>query len=88
MVESFSTSFSLCKECGFSHPPVVDGPCPMAPIKTAAGQSVTNTALEKFLSNFRVKLKMELERTKIKNVNNFFIHITNQLDDAIKNYKE
>jgi hypothetical protein len=80
----FAPTFSVCRECGLMHPPV-QGPCPMAPVKSADGSKVN---LQKFLDNLKVQLQVKIETTKFKSIDNFFIYISTELNNLIKNYKE
>jgi hypothetical protein len=78
-------TFGRCSECNLFHPPV-SGPCPMAPPKDADGIAVVS--IEKFLNNIRVQLKVKIERTKIQNMDNFFIYMSTELNKLVDGYKE
>lgn len=86
-MSGFAPTFLQCSQCGTFHPPV-NGPCPMAPIKTAAGVEVSSMRLDNFIANLRVGLVLKLERTKIQDLDKFYLFVSTEMNKLVENYKE
>lgn len=68
-----------CSQCGFFHPPIVEGEmCPMAKEKTTSGEEID---FSEFLSNLK---KFLVEHIKTKNIKDYKKLFSSLMVDIIK----
>jgi hypothetical protein len=86
MIAPFAPTFSICSQCGLSHPPVSPGEkCPMAKEKTSSGKVIDYNP---FLGSIRNILSSQIEMKKIKDPEKIFGELTISITKFLEVYKE
>lgn len=81
-----SLSFSVCAECGLSHPPIPAGKtCPMARVTTNDGSTVDFDSFFKDLKNI---LTSQIQSKSIKDSKKFLGNIIVTVTKSLEEYKE
>lgn len=79
-------SFSVCTQCGFSHPPLNPGAkCPMAKEKTETGKEIN---FDQFFISLKNILTNQIQQKKIEDVSKFFGNILVKINSFTEDYKE
>lgn len=79
-------SFSICSQCGYSHPPLPTGEkCPMAKEKSPSGIDIDYT---EFFSSLKNILTSQINKKDIKDIKKFFGNIIVEITKISEDYKE
>jgi len=81
-------SFEICKECGYSHPPIPGGTgtkCPMVKEKTSTGQEINFEYLFIPLKNILIS---QIKKRNIQDPQKLFGQIILEITKITENYKE
>ena len=80
------TTFSLCRQCNTSHPPIAPGEkCPLAK-DTASDGTVIDTA--NFLNQLKIITVNQIKKNDIKDTNKLFGQVILNVAKFLENYKE
>ena len=80
------TTFPVCNQCGFSHPPIQTGAkCPMAKEKTVFGEEIK---FEEFSLSLKNILLSQIQKKKIKDTKKFLAKIIVEVAKLSEEYKE
>jgi hypothetical protein len=76
----------VCRQCGFSHPPIAEGSrCPMAKDKSPSGEEIDFTG---FNSSIRNILTSQIQKKNIKDTKKFLGNIIVEILKIVEGYKE
>lgn len=79
-------TFRICSQCGFSHPPILDGSkCPMAKEKSPEGESIDYNNFFRALQNI---LTSQIKNKNIKDTKKFLGTILVEITKQIGEYTE
>lgn len=83
---ALSTSFQVCPQCGFSHPPLKEGEiCPMATQKDEKGKEIDVSDL---MINMKNILISQIQIKGVKDLNKFKKYFILNITKLIESYKE
>lgn len=81
-----TTTFSICPQCGFSHPPIALGEkCPMAKDKTNDGTEIN---FDDFFKDLRNILISQIKTKNIKNPQRILAFTTVMITKLLEKYEE
>jgi hypothetical protein len=79
-------SYPICRECGYTHPPVSDGTrCPMAKDRSPLGEEIDYTG---FIASLRNILTSQIQKKNIKDTKKFLGNIIVEILKTVEEYKE
>jgi len=91
-VNSLSTTFGSCPQCGMSHPPIPPGEtCPNASIQqiqTSGPVKITDQEFNQFLVNMKNILVSQLDQIEVTNAKEIFKVITLKVMEALEELKK
>lgn len=84
-MDFMSPSAGVCRQCGFSHPPLAPGEkCPMAKEKTENGNEID---LDNFLLNMKTIMVANIKKNNIEDIKKFTNYMIIELNKLIEKYR-
>jgi len=86
MTPPMNTTFPVCIECGYAHPPLKPGEkCPMAKEKSPSGNVIDFEEIFMTLKNI---MTSQIQQKDIKDIKKFFGNIIIKITKISEEYKE
>jgi len=89
MADDLQSRFSVCDQCGFTHPPLRPGQkCPAAESGKEEIPEVGEVDLTDFIVNMKNILVSQIQTKKIKDVKKFISFAVIEITKILEGYKE